>query len=689
MRKIKENREKMYRSRWTKIVSYMLVMVMAVSLFGQVAVNGAFDGTGKQAGTGTIAEISQVEAASDTAIDYKAVLKETSAAIEKTLEISYEYELPIHYEKNKKGEYEEVKRTVKWWGPAIGSIGGEWTVIGECRYGMENAPWYRAYYNNITEYIKATYNINKEKYAVGDWDNQFLKLHKTKSTENSRIILALTSMGLDASDIEGYDLTGALSDMTYVKKQGLNGPIWALIALDSGNYEIPQISSGKTTAQVSREKLLSYILSSELTDGGFNLTKSDSQGADPDVTAMALQAFAPYYTGRITVGTELQKQIREAVDRNIQVLSDMQKTSGAYSSYGSENAESTAQVLVALSSLGIDGRTDSRFVKSGKSVLDGLLYFYISSTGMFKHVDTEKSGNQMATEQSFYALVAYQRFQNKKATLYDMTDADKACVMDLTDCSVTISKTAYTYTGKTIRPAVTVTCKKLDGTTITLKKDTDYTVTYKNNKMPGKATVVVKGKGDYTGSVSRTITIAPTATVISSVTNTETGIRLKWKKTTGAEKYIIYRKAGNGSWKKYKSVKAANGCSFTDTKVTNGSKYAYKIRAYADGVYGAYSSIHTIYRVKQPALKVKKTGKGRLKCSWKKNTKANSYQIMYGTKASMQGAKTIAIKKAGTVKKTIAGLKAGKKYYVRIRSCKTVNKKKYYSSWSKIVNIRA
>lgn len=689
MRKIKENREKMYRSRWTKIVSYMLVMVMAVSLFGQVAVNGAFDGTGKQAGTGVIAGLSQVEAASDTAIDYKAVLKETSAAIEKTLEISYEYELPIHYEKNKKGEYEEVKRTVKWWGPAIGSIGGEWTVIGECRYGMENAPWYRAYYNNITEYIKATYNINKEKYAVGDWDNQFLKLHKTKSTENSRIILALTSMGLDASDIEGYDLTGALSDMTYVKKQGLNGPIWALIALDSGNYEIPQITSGKTTAQVSREKLLSYILSSELTDGGFNLTKSDSQGADPDVTAMALQAFAPYYTGRITVGTELQKQIREAVDRNIQVLSDMQKTSGAYSSYGSENAESTAQVLVALSSLGIDGRTDSRFVKNGKSVLDGLLYFYISSTGMFKHVDTEKSGNQMATEQSFYALVAYQRFQNKKATLYDMTDADKACVMDLTDCSVTISKTAYTYTGKTIRPAVTVTCKKLDGTTITLKKDTDYTVAYKDDKMPGKATVVVKGKGDYTGSVSRTITIAPTATVISSVTNTETGIRLKWKKTTGAEKYIIYRKAENGSWKKYKSVKAANGCSFTDTKVTNGSKYAYKIRAYADGVYGAYSSIHTIYRVKQPALKVKKTGKGRLKCSWKKNTKANSYQIMYGTKASMQGAKTIAIKKAGTVKKTIAGLKAGKKYYVRIRSCKTVNKKKYYSSWSKTVNIRA
>jgi hypothetical protein len=682
MRKIKENREKMYRSRWTKIVSYMLVMVMAVSLFGQVAVNGAFDGTGKQAGTGVIAGLSQVEAASDTSIDYKAALKETSVAIEKKL-TTYKVEVA-----------DETGGTsvVDWYGPANASIGGEWAVIGESRYGRKNVLWYRAYYENLVRVLQAAGEAQASADGTttgGSAKAVPLKLDSRKGTENSRAILALTAMGIDASNVEGYDLTAALSDMTYVKKQGLNGPIWALIALDSGNYEIPQITSGKTTAQVSREKLLSYILSSELTDGGFNLTKSDSQGADPDVTAMALQAFAPYYTGRITVGTELQKQIREAVDRNIQVLSDMQKTSGAYSSYGSENAESTAQVLVTLSSLGIDGRTDSRFVKNGKSVLDGLLYFYISSTGMFKHVDTEKSGNQMATEQSFYALVAYQRFQNKKATLYDMTDADKACVMELADCSVTISKTAYTYTGKTIRPAVTVTCKKLDGTTITLKKDTDYTVTYKNNKMPGKATVVVKGKGDYTGSVSRTITIAPTATVISSVTNTETGIRLKWKKTTGAEKYIIYRKSENGSWKKYKSVKAANGCSFTDTKVTNGSKYAYKIRAYADGVYGAYSSIHTIYRVKQPALKVKKTGKGRLKCSWKKNTKANSYQIMYGTKASMQGAKTIAIKKAGTVKKTIAGLKAGKKYYVRIRSCKTVNKKKYYSSWSKTVNIRA
>ena len=93
MRKMKKNREKMYRSRWTKIVSYILVTVMTVSLFGQIAANGTFDGTGKQAGTGTIAEISQVEAASDTAIDYKMILEETSVAIKKKLTTYKEWQM--------------------------------------------------------------------------------------------------------------------------------------------------------------------------------------------------------------------------------------------------------------------------------------------------------------------------------------------------------------------------------------------------------------------------------------------------------------------------------------------------------------------------------------------------------------------------------------------------------------------
>ena len=408
MRKMKKNREKMYRSRWTKIVSYILVTVMTVSLFGQIAANGTFGGTGKQAVTGMIAGVNQVEAASDTAIDYKMILEETSVAIKKKL-TTYKVEVA-----------DETGGTsiVDWYGPANASIGGEWAVIGECRYGMKNAPWYRAYYNNLMDVLKKTAEAMQES-AGGSTTGTTtggnekivpLKLDSRKSTENSRAILALTSMGLDASDIEGYDLTGALSDMTYVKKQGINGPIFALIALDSGNYEIKPLASGTAKTQVTREKLVTYILDNELKNGGFCLSGTSP---DPDVTAMALQALAPYYKGSTDVSEQVRGQVTEAVNRGIGVLSEIQNEDGTYSSWGTKNAESTAQVLVALSGLGLDGDTDVRFIKNGHSVLDGLEQFYLTGKGAFEHVASD-GGNQMATEQAFYALVSYDRYKNNK-----------------------------------------------------------------------------------------------------------------------------------------------------------------------------------------------------------------------------------------------------------------------------------
>lgn len=675
---MKENREKMCRSNWLRVISYILVMVMTVSMFGQTVAGAVSGRAGKQSGTGMIAGLSQVEAASDASVDYKAVLKETSAAIEKTLEISYEHELPSHYEKNEEGKYEEVKRTDIWWGPAIGSVGGEWTVIGECRYGMENAPWYRAYYNNITEHIKATYNINKEKYAVGDWDNQFLKLHKKRSTENSRIILALTSMGLDASDIEGYDLTGALSDMTYVKKQGINGPIFALIALDSGNYEIKPLASGTAKTQVTREKLVTYILDNELKNGGFCLSGTSP---DPDVTAMALQALAPYYKGSTDVSEQVRGQVTEAVNRGIRVLSEIQNEDGTYSSWGTKNAESTAQVLVALSSLGLDGDTDVRFIKNGHSVLDGLEQFYLTGKGAFEHVASD-GGNQMATEQAFYALVSYDRYKNNKNTLYNMTDAVDARVMDLADCQVKIPRTTYTYAGKAITPAVTVSMTGIDGISKELTAGTDYTVTYKNNTKPGKATVQISGTGMYKGMVSKTVSVYPAKASVKSVTNTKKGLTVTWKKVTGADKYILYRKAGSGAYKKYKTVSGAK-TSYVDTGAKNGTTYSYKVCAYTAGLQGKNANTKAACRVTAVTAKAAKAGKGKLSVSWKKNSKASGYQIRYSLKSSFSGAKRVMVRSGKTTTKKLTGLKRGKRYYITVRAYKTVKGKKYYSSWSK------
>ena len=135
--------------------------------------------------------------------------------------------------------------------------------------------------------------------------------------------------------------------------------------------------------------------------------------ADPDVTAMVLQALAAY-RGEAAVAA--------AVSRGIDTLSAMQNGNGGFTSWGSANAESVAQVIVACTALGIDPDTDSRFVKDGGSAVDALLTFYDAGAAAFRH---KASGgtDSLATEQAVYALVAVSRFRRGQSGLYQETDA--------------------------------------------------------------------------------------------------------------------------------------------------------------------------------------------------------------------------------------------------------------------------
>ena len=288
------------------------------------------------------------------------------------------------------GEYMEKLGT-----PNVGAIGGEWMVIGLARSGR-TVPGVEDYYQKAVEYVQQSI------------DPDTGRLHKAKSTDNSRMILALTAIGKDVTNVGGYNLLAGLSDLEFVKYQGNNGPIWALLALDSGNYPVP--SGGTTT----RQALIDEILSVQTSDGGWAIS---GDRADSDMTGMALTALAPYYKKDPTV--------KQAIDKAIARLSEMQDDDGGFSTtYGDgkyiATSESTAQVLTALSALGIDADTDSRFVKNGSSVVDALLRYYVNGGG-FKHVmDGEIDG--MGTEQAYYALTAYYRFLSGKTNLYDMTD---------------------------------------------------------------------------------------------------------------------------------------------------------------------------------------------------------------------------------------------------------------------------
>ena len=269
--------------------------------------------------------------------------------------------------------------------PGVGSTGGEWMVIGPARSGR-TVP--AGYYDNVVEYVKANADANE-------------RLHRAKVTDNARIILALTSIGKDVTNVGGHNLLKGLDNMAYVQKQGINGPIFTLIALDSHNYP--------TMGDVTREKLIQVILDAQLPNGGWNLS---GENADTDMTAMAIQALAPYYKTNETV--------KAAVDKALEALSALQRNDGGFGSWGTVNSESCAQVIVALTALGIDPATDSRFVKNGNTVLGALAGFYVDGGG-FKHTaDGERNG--MATEQSYYALAAYYRFLNGQTSLYNMSD---------------------------------------------------------------------------------------------------------------------------------------------------------------------------------------------------------------------------------------------------------------------------
>ena len=269
--------------------------------------------------------------------------------------------------------------------PTVNSTGGEWMVIGLARSGR-TVP--AGYYDNVVEYVKAKADANE-------------RLHPAKVTDNARVILALTAIGKDVTNVGGHNLLKGLDNMAYVQTQGINGPIFTLIALDSHNYP--------TMGDVTREKLIQVILDAQLNDGGWALS---ADKADPDMTAMAIQALAPYYKTNETV--------KAAVDKALEALSALQRNDGGFGSWGTVNSESCAQVIVALTALGIDPTTDSRFVKNDLTVLDALASFYVTGGG-FKHV-ADKGRDGMATEQGYYALAAYYRFVNAQTRLYDMSD---------------------------------------------------------------------------------------------------------------------------------------------------------------------------------------------------------------------------------------------------------------------------
>lgn len=274
--------------------------------------------------------------------------------------------------------------------PTCAAVGGDWLVFGLARSGVKvPQKYFDAYYKNVEEYIVSVNGV----------------LSRKKNTEYSRVILAMSAIGKNPANVAGFNLLLPLGDFDETVRQGVNGAIFALLALDSGNYEIPE--NPDAAVQATREGYVEEILSRQNEDGGWSLAGGTS---DVDLTAMALQALAKYRSDAAVSG---------AVERGLAWLEWEQEPNGAYLSWDEENSESVSQVIVALTELGVS-LDDERFVKNGQT-LPQVLERFACEDGSYRHT-LNGGGDEMATEQAFYALAAIHRAETGETTLYDMTD---------------------------------------------------------------------------------------------------------------------------------------------------------------------------------------------------------------------------------------------------------------------------
>ncbi|QTD40811.1 DUF4430 domain-containing protein [Sporosarcina sp. Te-1] len=239
---------------------------------------------------------------------------------------------------------------------------------------------------------------------------------RMKITDVERLVMAANVLGIHPTnaDSKGFNLlekiynselrTTGEDSLTF---QGNNGVIFALIALDSKNHDVPE------NAKWNRDKLVKELLKTQKSDGSWSLEATTKGPTSIDITAMALTALAPYNN---------QQAVSQAIDKAVQYLSNAQGTSGGFQEafVGGISSEATSQVIIGLTANGIDPRSQA-FTKNNTNLIDHLLRFKANDGG-FKHLIIDQSSNGIATEQALQALVAFDLYVNGKGALYSFTE---------------------------------------------------------------------------------------------------------------------------------------------------------------------------------------------------------------------------------------------------------------------------
>ncbi|WP_017151726.1 DUF4430 domain-containing protein [Bacillus bingmayongensis] len=232
------------------------------------------------------------------------------------------------------------------------------------------------------------------------------RVERFSATDVARTVLAVSAVNGNPTNVAGTNLVQKLYQSE--KLNSVTGYTFALLALDTKKYEVP------AGAKWGRAALVKEILNAQHTDGGwtYNVESSKEEASNIDVTGMILSALAPY---------QKQPEVKQAVDKAVQYLSNKQLNTGGFEADGQENSNSVAQAIIGLAITGIDPTSDA-FTKNNINAVYNLISYQLAN-GEFKWLPSDEEGSSMATEQAFLALVQYKAFVNGEGSIYDWTNS--------------------------------------------------------------------------------------------------------------------------------------------------------------------------------------------------------------------------------------------------------------------------
>lgn len=458
--------------------------------------------------------------------------------------------------------------------PGIEDVNGLYVVFSLARAGFKADSFYDDVYEKINAQLcslKMTgkvYDENSDKYIT----EKSIISDGYASQTYAKIALCIEALGKDPADVGGFNIIDKLVDRSVYNSSSIySRESMILFALDAADAYIPEGDK-----YLTREELVNTI-----TDDVDNQIETSISWGSIDSAAMAIQPLAPYV--KKDVANVSKAAVTAACDKALRFIESMQGTDGTYGdSYSSSNVWTLAQVMTTAGLFGCDILSESDgsdFVKNGTTLFD-------VANSFVEKVDEGLMSFQ--PEQLLRGLNSCIRSLENSSSLYNTSDADykasEPSKMAVTSDMISTVPNKY-YIGKNITPSVTV---KNDG--IKLVKDKDYTVTYKNNKKIGTATVIITGKGNYILSCKTTFKIKMAKAVISKVKAGKKKAVIDIKKVPGAKKYRV-EISTNKNFKPSKSVKVKNTSlnKVTFTGLKSGKKYYVRAMAYAGSDKGAYS----------------------------------------------------------------------------------------------------